>query len=159
MKSRVAARTLPGVPGTRCWAACYAKMVPKRCLFEKPENRRWLPKTTLYKSSALGPSKNDSRERFWKNMKKQWNNYRKINVFLILQNNWKVLKNKYVSWFWVIPKDDEKDMPQGTSQVMFLDPKWRHGPPRFDLSSDFWRSGVMPKNDDSWTPYRWSPKS
>ena len=34
-------------------------------------------------------------------------------------------------------KNDEKTMPKGTSTVMFFVPKWRHGPPRFDLSSDF----------------------
>jgi hypothetical protein len=34
-------------------------------------------------------------------------------------------------------KNNEKTIPKGTSKVMFLDPKWRHGPPRFDLSFDF----------------------
>ena len=29
---------------------------------------------------------------------------------------------------------------------MFLDPKWRHGPPSLDLSFDFERFGAMPKN-------------
>ena len=32
--------------------------------------------------------------------------------------------------------------------------KWRHGAPRFDLSSDFGRSGAMPKNHFFWTPSR-----
>ena len=39
-------------------------------------------------------------------------------------------------------------MLKGTSKVMSWAPKWRHGPPRFDSSSDFGRFGVMPKNDD-----------
>ena len=50
-------------------------------------------------------------------------------------------------------------MPKGTSKVMFFCSKWRHGPPMFDLSSDFWRFGVMPKNDDFGMPSRWSKKS
>ena len=55
----------------------------------------------------------------------------------MVQNQWKILENKHFSWFLVIPKNDEKTMPKGTSKVMFWGSKWRHGPPSFDLSSDF----------------------
>ena len=50
-------------------------------------------------------------------------------------------------------------MPKLISKVMFLGSKWRHGRPRFDLSSDFWRFGAMPKNHHFWTPFRWTKKS
>ena len=46
-------------------------------------------------------------------------------------------KQKRFFLFLAIPKIDEKTMPKGTSKVMFWDPKWRHEPPRFDLSSGF----------------------
>ena len=51
-------------------------------------------------------------------------------------------------------KTDEKTIPKGISKVMFLGPKWRHGPPRFDLSYDFWCFAAMPKNHHFWTPSR-----
>ena len=69
------------------------------------------------------------------------------------------IENKYFPWFLVIPKNNAKTMPKGTSKGMFFVPKWRHGPPRFDLSSDLCRFGVMPTNDDFGTPSRWSKKS
>ena len=50
-------------------------------------------------------------------------------------------------------------MPNGTSKVMFLDPNWRHGPPRLDLSSDLCRFGAMSKNHYFWMPSRRSNKS
>ena len=34
-------------------------------------------------------------------------------------------------------KKDKKTMPKGILKVMFFGSKWRHGPPMFDLSSDF----------------------
>ena len=56
-------------------------------------------------------------------------------------------------------KKHEKTIPKGTSKVMFFGSKWRHGPPRFDLSFVFWRFAAMPKNHHFWTPSRWTKKS
>ena len=36
-----------------------------------------------------------------------------------------------------IQKNNKKTMPKGTSKVMLLNLKWRHGLPSIDLSSDF----------------------
>ena len=47
--------------------------------------------------------------------------------------------------FKKIHENDGKTVPKGTSKIMFFGAKWRHGPPRFDLSSDYWRFGAMPK--------------
>ena len=79
--------------------------------------------------------------------------------FLMVQNHWKVLKNKHFSWFQVIQKNNEKTIPKGTSKVMFFDPKWRHGRPRFDLSFVFWCFAAMLKNHHFGTPSRWTNKS
>ena len=39
---------------------------------------------------------------------------------------------------YVLHKNNEKTMPKGTSKVMFLGiQNGKHGPPSFDLSSDF----------------------
>ena len=73
-------------------STAWPKRWSKGCLFEKNENRKWYPRPTFYKSSALGPSKNDPGERFWKNMKKSWKNYRKINGFWLsktIEKYWK----------------------------------------------------------------------
>ena len=107
---------------------------------------------------ALGPSKNYPRERFWKNMQKQWNIYRKIDGFWWSQTFEKYWKT-YFYWFSVIHKNNLKTMPKGTSQVVFLDPKWRHGRPRFDLSSDFLCFEPMPQKHDFSTPPRCTNKS
>ena len=56
-------------------------MVSKRCLFENHENRTWHQNQTFQESSALGPIKNNPKERFWKNMKNLWKHYRKSMVF------------------------------------------------------------------------------
>jgi hypothetical protein len=39
--------------------------------------------------------------------------------------------------FKKIHENDGKTVPKGTSKIMFFGAKWRHGPPRFDLSSDY----------------------
>ena len=69
------------------------------------------------------------------------------------------LKNKYFSWLLVIPQNDEKTIPNWISKAMFLDPKWRHEPPRFDLSFDFWSFGAMPKKQVFSKVLRWFKKS
>jgi hypothetical protein len=81
--------------------------------------------------------------------------------FLMVFDGPKPLKSieKHIfSFILVIPQSYEKTMPKGISKVMFLGPKWRHGLPRFDLSFDFGRFGVMQKNDEFWTPSRWFKK-
>ena len=52
----------------------------------------------------------------------------------------------------------KKRYQRGPQKSCFLVPKWRHGPPRFDLSYDFWRFAAMPKNHHFWTPSRWTKK-
>ena len=42
---------------------------------------------------------------------------------------------------------------------MFLDPKWRHGLPWFDIAFDLYGFDVVPKNDNFWMHSRCSPKS
>ena len=42
-----------------------------------------------------------------------------------------------ISWFLGIHENDGETVPKGTSKIMFFGAKWRHGPPRFDLSSDY----------------------
>ena len=64
-----------------------------------------------------------------------------------------------ISWFWVIHKNNEKTMPKGSSKIMFFWSKWRHGSPRFDLSSDSCRFGAMPKNHGFFKPSRSAKKS
>ena len=64
VKSRVGTRSQTLVRSTRLLAACCAKVVPQRCLFENHENRTWYQNQTFQKSSVLGPSKNDPGERF-----------------------------------------------------------------------------------------------
>ena len=59
MKNTVAARSGPVGSGGCFLAPAWAKRWSEGCLFDNPEDRKWHPKTTLYKSSALGPSKND----------------------------------------------------------------------------------------------------
>ena len=81
VKSRVAKKTLPRIRGTRFLAPAWAKRSSKRCLFENHENLKWHQKPTFHNRSALGPSKNGPGDRFWKNIKNLWKNYRKINGF------------------------------------------------------------------------------
>ena len=52
VKSRVGTPTV--VRGTRFLAACCAKMVPKRCLFENPENRKGHQKLIVYTKFGTG---------------------------------------------------------------------------------------------------------
>ena len=39
--------------------------------------------------------------------------------------------------FWSFPKMMRKNDAKGDLKSRIFDPKWRHGPPRFDLSSGF----------------------
>ena len=48
-----------------------AKRWSKGSLLENHENRKWHPNPICQKSLALGPSKNNPQERFWKNLKNQ----------------------------------------------------------------------------------------
>jgi hypothetical protein len=50
----------------------------KRCLFGNPENRKWHQNRPVEARSAPGPSKNGTRERFWKTC----NCYRFIDLLL-----------------------------------------------------------------------------
>ena len=63
-------RSLPGVRGYCFWAACYAKMVPKRCLLKSSEHRKGHQKTFVYKARDWDPLKR-FRGAVLKNMKKQ----------------------------------------------------------------------------------------
>ena len=70
VESRVATRSQIVIRGCRLWAACYTKMVPKRCLFENPENRKGHPKTTFYfRHCDLLKTVPGA---VWKNMNNQW---------------------------------------------------------------------------------------
>ena len=67
---RIARSTAWVIRGTSFFPTVWAKRWSKGCLFEKHGNRKWHPKTIVYKSSARGPSKNDPRsgfEQIWKN--------------------------------------------------------------------------------------------
>ena len=137
------------------FSSTWVKMWSKGCPFENHENRKWHPKQTFYKSSALGPSKNCLGERFWKNYEKE------IEQSIVFDGP-KPLKSIEKQTFVLIFVHSEKNWKKdakGTSKVMFGGPKWRHGPPRFDLSSDLLRLGAMPKNHHFWTPSRCTKKS
>jgi hypothetical protein len=53
----------------------------KGCLFGNPENLKWHQNRPVEARSAPGPSKNGPRERFWNNLKNQWNFDRKMRGF------------------------------------------------------------------------------
>ena len=81
----------------------------------------------------VGPSKNGPRGGFEKTSKIKSEN----ESFLIVLK--RLIQNIEKQTLFLIlghSQNDEKTMPKGTSKVMFFDPKWRHGPPRFDVSSD-----------------------
>ena len=138
---------------------CLGETVVQRVPFENHKNKEWYPKPAFCNSSALGPSKNEPWERFWNNMKNQWKNNRKINVFWWSKTIEKYLNTNSFLKFWSSTKTMKKLCQTRPHKSCFLVKKWRHGPPMFDLSSAFWRFGVMPKNDDFWTLSRWSKKS
>ena len=68
----------------------------------------------------------------------------KQTLFLILGHSQKLLKND--------AKGDLKSHVFGSKMAT-------HGPPSFDLSSDFWCFGAISKNHHFWTPYWWTKKS
>ena len=84
--------------------------------FKIHENRKWHPNQTFHKNSALGPSRNGSRERFWQNMKKQWKHYQKINCFSWSKTSENKLKN--IFFFLILGhsnkqwKNDPKRVPK-----------------------------------------------
>ena len=63
VRSRVAKRSLGVIRCNATLKLLWAKMASKRCPFENLENRKGHPKPIVFKSLALGPSKNSSRER------------------------------------------------------------------------------------------------
>ena len=116
----VLSRSLGGFVST-----AWAKRLSKGCLFENHENRTWhLKKQIVSKNGAV--SKNT----------KINETLSEIQCLLKVQNHWKTLKQKHFSWFSIIQKNYAKRDRSGTLKV-------RHGPPMFDLSSDFW-CFVMP---------------
>ena len=64
-----------------------------------------------------------------KNMKRQRNLDREI---YILGG-----REKYVKSIAFTLKSMPKGMPKAMPKVMLFDPKWRHGPPRFDSYPEF----------------------
>ena len=57
VRSRVGTRSPTVVRGTRFLVACCAKMVPQRCLFFNPANRKWHQKNNVVKVRHWDPLK------------------------------------------------------------------------------------------------------
>ena len=69
VQAGIAKRSLPTIR-TYAFLNLKTKNSLQKVPFENLENRKGLPKTTFYKSLALGPSNNMPWERFRTNMKK-----------------------------------------------------------------------------------------
>ena len=132
VKSRVAKRTLPGLRGTRFLEPAWAKRSSEGCLFEKHENRKWHQKPTFQKEWCWDPLKTVPGSSFEKTLKI----YEKTIGKSMFFDGLKPLKSIEKQTLFLILGHSKK-RPNGTSKVMFWVPKWRHGLPKFDLSSDF----------------------